>query len=42
VSVLPLDRILLSKRAANREKDRLAVALIEQTLKLLRALRDEE
>ena len=42
VSVLPLDRILLSKRAADREKDRLAVALIEQTLKLLRALRDEE
>jgi hypothetical protein len=42
VRVLPLDRILLSKRTANREKDRIAVAQIEQTLKVLDALRDDE
>ena len=42
VSVLPLDRILLSKRTANRQKDRIAIGLIEQTLKVLRVLRDEE
>lgn len=40
VRVLPLDRILLRKRAANREKDRIAIAQIEQTLKVLGALRD--
>jgi hypothetical protein len=42
LSVLPLERILLSKRAANREKDRMAIAQIEQTLKVLRALEDGE
>jgi hypothetical protein len=41
-SVLPLERILLSKRVANREKDRIAVAQIEQTLKVLAALKEEE
>ena len=42
VRVLPLDRILLSKRMANREKDRIAITQIEQTLKVLDALRDDE
>ena len=42
VRVLPLDRILLSKRTANREKDRIAIAQIEQTLKVLDALRGDE
>ncbi len=35
--VLPLGRILLSKRAANRPKDQLAIAQIEQTLAVLAA-----
>ncbi len=35
--VLPLPRILHSKRAANRAKDQLAIAQIEQTLAVLRA-----
>ncbi len=38
VRVLPLERILVSKRAANRDKDRIAIAQIEQTLKVLGAL----
>ncbi|CAN5909079.1 hypothetical protein BH11MYX4_BH11MYX4_56950 [soil metagenome] len=38
VRVLPLERILVSKRAANREKDQLAIAQIEQTIRLLAAL----
>lgn len=42
VRVLPLNRILLSKRTANREKDRIAIAQIEQTLRVIAALRDEE
>lgn len=41
VRVLPLERILLSKRTANREKDQIAIAQIEQTLKVLGALRDD-
>lgn len=42
VRVLPLERILVSKRTANRDKDRLAVAQIEQTLKVLEALREDD
>jgi hypothetical protein len=38
VRVLPLERILTSKRAANREKDRVAILQIEQTLKVLAAI----
>lgn len=38
VRVLPLERILLSKRAANRPKDRIAIGQIEDTLRVLRAL----
>lgn len=34
-------RILASKRAANRAKDRLAIDQIEQTLRVLSALKDE-
>lgn len=41
VRVLPLERILHSKRSANRAKDQIAIAAIEQTLALLRALSDE-
>lgn len=41
VRVLPLDRILLSKRAANRDKDQIAILQIEQTIKVVDALRDE-
>lgn len=41
VRVLPLERILVSKRAANRDKDRIAIAQIEQTLKVLGALDGE-
>jgi hypothetical protein len=40
VRVLPLERILMSKRVANRDKDRLAVAQIEQTLKVIAAQRN--
>jgi hypothetical protein len=32
VKVLPLDRILASKRAANRPKDKLVIALLEDVL----------
>ena len=42
VRVLPLERILASKRAANREKDRIAIYQIEQTIKVLAALRDDK
>jgi hypothetical protein len=37
VRVLPLERILVSKRAANRAKDQVAIAQIEHTLALLAA-----
>lgn len=39
--LLPLERILASKRAANRTKDKLAIGQIEQTLRVLAALKDE-
>lgn len=44
VRVLPLERILQSKRAANRDKDRLPIEQIERTLLVLGALaqRNEE
>ena len=44
IKVLPLERILHSKRAANRDKDRLPIEQIERTLLVLSALaqRDEE
>jgi len=42
VKVLPLRRILVSKRAANREKDRLPIEQIERTLRLLDSLCDDE
>lgn len=38
VKVLPLERILASKRAANRPKDQAAIYQIESTLKLLHEL----
>lgn len=41
VRVLPLDRILASKRAAGRPKDKIVIAQIEQTLALLAAEPDE-
>lgn len=41
VRILPLERILASKRAANREKDRVAILQIKRTLKVLNALRNE-
>ena len=34
--VLPLDRIIASKRAANREKDRISLPILEEMEKLLR------
>jgi len=36
VKVLPLERIIASKRAADRDKDRAALYLLEATLKVLR------
>ncbi len=42
VKVLPLRRILVSKRAANREKDRLPIEQIERTLRVLDSLSDDE
>ena len=39
VKVLPLDRIIVSKRATNREKDRLVLPVLEDALA---ALRDKE
>jgi len=42
VKVLPLDRILVSKRAANREKDRIPIEQIERTIRLLAALSDDD
>jgi hypothetical protein len=36
VKVLPLDRILASKKAANREKDRLTVPILRDTLAAVR------
>ena len=42
VRVLPLERILLSKRAANRPKDKLVIARIEETIALLAAVADED
>lgn len=42
VKVLPLERILVSKRAANREKDRLPIDQIERTLKVKRAVEESE
>ena len=36
--LLPLERILCSKRTANRPKDALAIARIEQTLRVLAAI----
>jgi hypothetical protein len=42
VRVLPLERILLSKRTANREKDRIAIHQIEHTLKVLEGLGDKK
>jgi hypothetical protein len=41
VKVLPLERVLASKRAANRAKDQLAIAQIEHTLALLAAVSDD-
>lgn len=40
--VLPLDRILLSKRAAARPKDESGVRQIELALRVLHELREEE
>ena len=42
--VLPLERIFLSKRTANRDEDRLPIEQIERTLRILKALapREEE
>lgn len=44
IKVLPLERILVSKRAANRDKDQVPIEQIERTLAVLRALAqpDEE
>jgi hypothetical protein len=36
VPTLPLDRIIASKKALGREKDRLVLPLLEEALKLLR------
>ena len=39
LKVLPLDRILASKRAANRAKDRLVIPVLEDTLAVGEAAR---
>lgn len=38
--ILPLERIIVSKRATNREKDRLALPSLENTLRLVQKRRD--
>jgi len=40
MKVLPLQRIIASKLADNREKDRLAILVLHDTLKSLQALND--
>jgi predicted nucleotidyltransferase len=40
IKVLPLERILVSKREANRPKDRIAIGQIEDALRLLHALKE--
>jgi hypothetical protein len=42
VRVLPLRRIIASKRAANRPKDKLVLPVLEDTLLAVRALRPKE
>jgi len=39
VHILPLQRVIASKRAANREKDIAALPILERTLRLSRRLR---
>jgi hypothetical protein len=39
IRILPLPRIIANKRAANREKDRLALPVLERTLRLARRVR---
>jgi hypothetical protein len=39
VKVLPLRRAIASKRAANREKDRAVLPILQRTLRLARRLR---
>jgi hypothetical protein len=42
VSVLPLERICKSKRAVNRDKDKLHILLIQKVLRLSKAARRKE
>ncbi len=39
VCILPLNRIIASKRASNRDKDLLALPILERTLRLSRCLK---
>ena len=42
VNVLPLDRIILSKRTVNRPKDQMAIPVLEDSLKVIRSRKSKE
>jgi|SRR6266850_3468526 len=42
VRVLPLNRVIASKRAANREKDRAVLPVLERTLRLMKQMQTRD